>query len=771
MNIPFQRHGIPGGSGAPVDPVGQYVSVTTDSSADGNFSADTNSSDNANSSGGNGYSGELTFPRQYARTQRFTLGAPRDFSISPDGKQILFARSRSGTDPVNCLYALDVETRAERLVADPLLLATGSDEDLPPEEQARRERARESSGGIVRYTTDKDQSKAVFDLGGHLYVCEVESGAVAPLATAGLAVDPRIDPTGRRVAYVAGEALHVVGIDGSGENGAGKITLCTPENENITYGLADFIAGEEMDRYEGYWWSPDGERLLVARVDSSPVQRIYITDPAHPERKPNEVAYPFAGTDNATVSLSIVAADGSGTPLPVEWDNVAFEYLCRVDWSPNGLHIQVQSRDQRHVNLLRVDEGTGATAAVREDSDPEWLEIVDGLPAFLADGSLVWTVDEAQTRRLLVAGEAVTPADLVVRGVLDVDADRVLFSASTEPTEAGVFEWTAGAGISEIFPPEPAARAVRTALARGGTTVVVERSLDHDEAKVSVLVSGLGGGGASGEQETSITSFAQKPLVDPRPTIIKAGERQIRTALLLPTGHIPGQRKLPVLLEPYGGPGMQRVMAARAGYTTSQWFADQGFAVVIADGRGTPGRGREWLRSIYLDMANPVLDDQVAGLEAAAAWCQDLDLERVAIRGWSFGGYLSALAVLRRPDVFHVAVAGAPVTDWALYDTHYTERYLGTPEADPEAYAGSCLLDDAASLTRPLMIIHGLADDNVLVANSLQLSARLTAAGKQHTVLPLVGVTHMTTQEEVAENLLLLQLRFIRAGLGIAAEG
>ena len=214
------------------------------------------------------------------------------------------------------------------------------------------------------------------------------------------------------------------------------------------------------------------------------------------------------------------------------------------------------------------------------------------------------------------------------------------------------------------------------------------------------------------------------------------------------------------------------MVRARNGYTTSQWFADQGFAVVVADGRGTPGRGSEWERAVHLDLAGPVLEDQVEALQAAAEQ-HPLDLDRVAIRGWSFGGYLAALAVLRRPDVFHAAIAGAPVTDWRLYDTHYTERYLGTPAEQPDAYERTSLVAEVGRAgdlpTRPLLIVHGLADDNVVVAHSLQLSSALLAAGRPHRVLPLSGVTHMTPQEVVAENLLLLQLDFLRESLGLSS--
>ena len=276
-----------------------------------------------------------------------------------------------------------------------------------------------------------------------------------------------------------------------------------------------------------------------------------------------------------------------------------------------------------------------------------------------------------------------------------------------------------------------------------------------------------------GRPPLAIGSLAQAPGLAPRPRLRRAGPREMRCALLLPDrppgppGDLPAGR-LPVLLDPYGGPHHRQVLAARDRFLVSQWFADQGFAVLVTDGRGTPGHGPAWERAVWRDLAGPVLDDQVEALAAVAADHPELDLRRVAIRGWSFGGYLAALAVLRRPDVFHAAVAGAPVTDWRLYDTHYSERYLGHPAAEVDTYRRHALQADAAKLERPLLLIHGLADDNVVAAHTLRLSAALLAAGRPHTVLPLTGVTHMASQEVVAENLLHFQLSFLRAALGLA---
>jgi dipeptidyl-peptidase-4 len=358
-----------------------------------------------------------------------------------------------------------------------------------------------------------------------------------------------------------------------------------------------------------------------------------------------------------------------------------------------------------------------------------------------------------------VGDEVVSGPDLQVRAVLDVDGDTVLFRASSEPTEIGVFAWSRKTGVVEVAPAVAGAGAVRTGRRRGGTTVLVEHRLDASGGDVAVI--------AGDRRVATIDSLEETPVLQPRVELLRLGERELRGALLLPSGYERGSGRLPVLLDPYGGPGFQRVLASSGAYVASQWFAEQGFAVLVVDGRGTPGRGPAWERAMARDLLWPALEDQVDGLHAAARLVPDLDLERVAIRGWSYGGYLAAAAVLHRPEVFHAAVAGAPVTDPALYDTHYTERYLGRPDTDPDAYARSTLLAEAAKLSRPLMLIHGIADDNVLVAHTLQLSGRLMAAGRPHTVLPLSGVTHVASQEEVAENLLLLQLAFLRSALGL----
>lgn len=687
-----------------------------------------------------------SFPRQYARTRRFTLGAPRSFSVSADGSRVAFLRSPGGDDPMTCLWVLDVDTAEERLVADPRAILGGDEESLSVEERARRERARETAGGIVAYSADRGLRLAVFGLGGRLFTVDLSSAAIAELPVQQPVFDPRLDPSGRRVAYVHEGDLRVIDLGGQDR------LLASDHDPDVMWGVAEFVAAEEMDRMRGYWWAPDGESIAAARVDDRPVQLWHIGDPSEPARPPHEIRYPAAGTDNADVSLSVLRMDGSRTE--VEWDRQTFPYLVTVRWQiGRALTLLVQSRDQDRWQVLDVDQATGATKVLWEDRSETWLSIVMGVPAWTDDGKLVFVREMDDAHRLTVDGEPVTPPGLNVARVVHVGADVIVAGSQGEAMDQHLWRVTTGGELTGLTD----GAGVYDGTAGADILLVIASSMDRDHAEVTVR--------RGTEVVGTIGSNAAKPLVTPSVTFLRAGPREIRSAILWPNGRQP-ESKLPVLLDPYGGPGFQRVLSARQAYLSSQWLADQGFAVLVADGRGTPGRGLTWEKAVRFDLAGPPLEDQVEALLAAAEVYPDaLDLTRVAIRGWSFGGYLSALAVLRRPDVFHAAIVGAPVTDWRLYDTHYTERFLGHPDQHPEAYERSSPLGEAAKLERPALLIHGLADDNVVVAHTLRLSQALLEAGRPHAVLPLSGVTHMTPQEVVAENMLLLQVEFLKEAL------
>ncbi|WP_369034920.1 S9 family peptidase [Streptomyces adonidis] len=703
----------------------------------------------------------VSFPRRHARTQRFTLGAPRAHTVAPDGSRVAYLRSSSGTDRANKLWVLDLPEGTERVAADPFALLGGADEELSAEERARRERSREGGAGIVSYATDSAVELAAFALSGRLFVAELQAGTVREIRDPGSVIDPRPSPDGRLVAYVVDGALRLADLaDATGEQ---VRTLAEPESETVTYGLAEFIAAEEMARSRGFWWSPESDRLLVARADDAPVDRWWISDPAHPEREPQRVAYPAAGTPNAEVRLFVLSLEGVRTE--VAWDRVRYPYLARVHWSAAGAPlVLVQSRDQRGQLFLAVDPDTGATRMVHAEEDPHWLDLFPGVPCWSPSGQLVRIADEGGARVLAVGERPLTGAQLHVRAVLDVSADDVLVSASAGEEAAGteigeVHVYRVNELGLERVSQEPG---VHSAVRAGGVTVLVSAVPDRPGAQVQVL--------RDGKRAATITSYAEDPGLSPRITLTQGGARRIPCALLMPNDY-DGVTPLPVLMDPYGGPHGPRVVAAHNAHLTSQWFADQGFAVVVADGRGTPGRSPAWEKAVHGDFTVS-LDDQIEALHDLAER-HPLDLSRVAVRGWSYGGWLAGLAVLRRPDVFHAGIAGAPVTDWRLYDTHYTERYLGDPGAAPEAYANSSLVTDdglsaPAEPHRPLMVVHGTADDNVVFAHALRLSSALLAAGRPHEVLPLSGVTHMTPQEQVAENLLLLQVDFLKRALRLA---
>ena len=680
-----------------------------------------------------------TFPRQKARTRGFQLGRPRGFALA--GGRALFIRSASGSDPVGSLWSVDPDGR-ERLVVDARTLFS-DDAQLPDAERARRERMREVTSGITAFDVTTDGKRACFTVAGQLFAVDVDSGVVTTIATPGAVVDPRIDATGSRIAFVSDRALWLH----DATDGRTR-ALVEPSHDLESWGLADFIAAEELGRHRGHWWL--GDRLLAERVDERPVAVRWIGDPAQPEREPVPHRYPQAGTDNALLALFLVDLAGNATELT--WDRDELPYVAGVHVAHDAATVTVMRRDQRLARIAIVRADADELRFVADRTDPHWIDAMPGVPRIDVSGRLLEIrPDEAtDTYRLFRDDVPLTPAALQIRALVADEADHLVVLGSSAPDVQAAYRVSDDA-VTALTQPHD----VASAIAAEGTLVVATSDADRPGTTFDLT---------AGDRRMTIANLAEQPLAEARPTYATVGERDLRAAVLWPADHVPGTR-LPVIMSPYGGPHAQRVVRSAMAFATEQWLADQGFAVVVVDGRGTPGRGPAWERAIADDIAAVVLQDQVDGLQALGEQFADLDLTRVGIRGWSFGGYLSALAVLDRPDVFHAAVAGAPVTDWVLYDTAYTERYLGHPDERPDAYARASLLTRADRLTRPLLLLHGLADDNVLAAHTLQLSGALLAAGRPHAVVPLSGVTHMTPQEVVAENLLRLEVDFFATHL------
>ena len=800
------------------------------------------------------------FPRLRARTLRFGCGAPRSAQTVGDGSRALFLRSDGPEDLVTALWLSWFDESGEHhetKLSDPreLLGATADSEDVPAEEKARRERAREGGTGIVGYSADDDGNRIVFTINGRLFLTDIdwndETGAPEPhtreLAGEWLDEDPemytpvlnpRIAPDGEHVLYTTGSYLMLVDIGGELGDRITAVYGVSVEDEDGNpaentwkIGLAEFVAGEEMDRYDGFWWAPDSQHVLFESFDTADEPTWYISDPADPEKPAAGRRYPRALTRNADVYLTVItlAFDendryaGITGNADVDWDREAYEYVAAVSWRRgHDPLVLVQNRRQTRDQVLEVavaadGAALGATRVLEEHANEQWIDLVHGTPAYTPDDRLVCSLNDmaADTNRLTVDGRPFTPAGWNVRTVLAVTDEDVLavvqrapeiatevprawagsgaasdaeslfgghdarsfdvvsmgYDGSVAPITTEPGQWTASRGARGMV---VSGRDMRSARARmrhivtrravGGVTDAVIAANTSDAANTTDITA------------ADITSTAAEPGFTPNVTFTRLGEHRLYTAIIAPSPSSPYAHadKLPVLMKPYGGPGFQQVVASQSFYWEGQWWADQGFLVVTADGRGTTGRGPAWDRAIFENMKGVTLADQIEAVNALPEAVSRLnadgrrpgvpapDLDKVCMIGWSYGGFLSALAVLDAPNVFKAACAGAPPTDWTLYDTHYTERYLGL---DPDVYYRNGIVQDAPKLERPLMLIHGFADDNVTIAHSLRLSQALMAAGRPHTFLPLTGITHMTNDETVAENLLTLQRDFLRDAL------
>ena len=783
-----------------------------------------------------------------------------------DGSRALFLRSDGSEDTVTSLWMSVIDENgnaSEMLLADPrTLLADADAEDVPAEERARRERAREGGSGIVGYSTDASGNRVTFTINGQLFLTDIAVGVTRAIAIEEdelkPVLNPRISPDGQHVMYTTGTYLVNVdladtafdtafGDDDCEIGDAISVVASIPQDGEWKIGLAEFAAGEEMNRYDGFWWSPDSKYVLFETYDESPEPIWHLSDPANPANPARSNRYPQALTANANVRLTLLELGFDNDNCcygaianEVQWDHETYEYLAAVSWtSGHEPIILVQDRLQQHDQVLAIhvgepiatmrdaengftdDEGDqvetfsiaipeyaegerpGSTRVLEKHSNAYWLDLIHGTPAFTPNGRLICAMNDmdADTNRLTVDGVPFTPAGLQVREVLNVTDDDVLCVVQRTPEllpdDSLPFLWQSNAADHDArsfdvvsirydgtWEPLTYAPGQWTMSRAGNGCVVTGRGMDDATVQMqhcmNIVTTDENGTDVASMVVSPIENHAETPGFTPNVHFTRLGERGLYTAIVLPSAssEYAHADTLPVLMKPYGGPGFQQVVETQSFYWDAQWWADQGYIVVTADGRGTTGRGPKWDRAIYETMKSVTLEDQVDAVRALPEALATLaaqenkessettipqpDLNRVAMIGWSYGGFLSALAVLEAPETFAAACAGAPPTDWTLYDTHYTERYLGL---DPAVYERNSIISDAPQLDRPLMLIHGFADDNVTIAHSLRLSQALMAAGRKHTFLPLTGITHMTNDETVAENLLILQRDFLAKAL------
>ena len=692
-----------------------------------------------------------SYPRQRARTRGFQLGRPRNFHLT--NEQALFIRSASGNDSAGSLWSLDLVSGLEHCIVDVRNDIPANDGDgLPAAERARRERMREVASGITAFSVDAEGTTAVFATSGIPYLVDLLTAQVTVLPAPGPVVDPRISSNGKGVSFVVDRAVYVVSAN---DHATGATCIAAPTHEDETWGLADFVASEELSRFRGHWWLPEvDDTLLVERFNESNVPQWWIADAAQPATEPASRRYPAAGSNNALVELWIIRADH--TQSQIMWDTNAFPYLASVAPSKSGTIIELLNRSQDLVSICVIDVAKNELREIQRRKDTAWIDVMPGVPCLDEESQLLEILNdvETDTYRLARSGAYISPPKLQVRALVSSDEASAIIIGSREATTQALFRINYSDGSCTALTDESF---WCSGVSDGSNHIIMQANPDTPGTTFTAH---------AGNQTYPIINFAESPNVSVTPHYASVGKDNLETCLLWPSNHVTGSRKLPIVLSPYGGPHGQRVMRNAAAFTSEQWIADQGFAVIVTDNHGTPGRGPAWERSIHNDLATYPVQDQVAALLALGELHSDLDTSRVGIRGWSFGGYLAALALLERPDIFSAAVAGAPVTDWALYDTAYTERYLGMPQTNPDSYAKTSLLNKAEQLEKPLLLIHGLADDNVFAAHTLQFSSALLAAGKPHSVVPLSGVTHMTPQEIVAENLLRLEIDFFKEHLG-----
>ncbi|HVV88236.1 MAG TPA: DPP IV N-terminal domain-containing protein, partial [Kofleriaceae bacterium] len=696
-----------------------------------------------------------------AATRNYSLGTPKPVALLADG-DVLFLRT-GPRSLVAELFELDADTKQIRKLASAADLARADDVKLSAAEKARRERTRTSIRGIVSVQASDDGKTLLIPLGAQVFLLDRATGASRALDLGdGYPDDPRLSPDGRRVAFLRDDDVWIADVAGGKPR-----RLTTKDGPAVSNGSAEFVSQEELDRTRGTWWSPDSAQLLYQHTDESKVDTLYVADPAHPDQAPTPFRYPRAGTTNADVKLGLVPAAGGRTTW-IDWDRAAFPYIHDVQWREHAPpSLVVLDRAQTVERLLSVDVKTGKTKVLLEEKDPAWVDPTE--PTWATDGkSFLWSSEHDGAWHLDRYAPDGTHLEELTRSTeafdlgyqVDGDNGDIWVVGSSDPTQAAVASLNPVSKVVERLTDGDGVHNVLMAR-HGGTRVLISQGADGTRAWHAVR--------ANGELIAELPSVAEDPprLPDVKPEQVDVDGRVHYAAVVRPRDFDPHKR-YPVILQVYAGPTITTVWDLPQAYLRYQLVADTGFIVVLADGRGTPRRGHDWERVIKGDLITIPLEDQVDILKALGAAHPELDLDRVGVTGWSFGGYFSVMAVLLRPDVFKAAIAGAPVTDWRYYDTAYTERYMGLPQEHAAAYDATSAVVNAGKLTRPLLLVHGLTDDNVYIANTLALTDALTRAGKPFELIPLGG-THMMADPTADAALLDREIRFFREHLGLPA--
>lgn len=694
---------------------------------------------------------------------------PGSIRFSPGGEVVTFLLAPPGSLHQS-LVVVDVASGGVREVATPG--AAVEEADLGIEEQLRRERSRELAVGVTRYQWAAEADRVLVPMGDGLWLLDgLAAGSTGPARLAVPApsvddaiLDARLSADGTRIGFVAGGEVHVADAD----DGAVVPVTAGAAESGRTNGLAEYVAQEEMDRPEGFWLSPDGSKVAFCEVDEThiPVYRIvHQASDRVGEGAQEDHRYPFAGEPNARVRVGVVPSDGSGAGSPTWLDLDATgigedRYVARVQWvDEDALVVQLQSRDQRRLDVVRYDLVGGderGTLLWSETSDV-WINLHDVLRP-LSDGSLLWASERTGFRHLEVRGadgslrHVLTAGDWVVTDVLGVGVDEVWFrSTATSPVERHVHRVPLDGGAPpEQVTDEPG---VHGAVAHPDTGAWVHTWSTPEvpprtwlrraaDAAPEALLHDAGT-----DPRVAELGLAPPELRTVRTAPVEPGgaDTELHAAVFRPEGAGP----FPTVLWVYGGPHAQLVTRSWSATAAmrAQLLRQEGFCVAVVDGRGSADRGLAFEGVLRHRMGTVEVDDQVRLVEDLVAE-GTTDPERVGIYGWSYGGYLSALCLARRPDVFRAACAGAPVTSWDGYDTHYTERYMGTPAGNPDGYRAASVMTHIEGLRdRHLLLVHGLIDENVHFRHTARLVDALVKADIDHRLVLYPDERHVPRGE------------------------
>ena len=636
---------------------------------------------------------------------------------------------------------------------------TGVDESaLSIDERLRRERARELGVGVTRYAWTRHAERMLMPMADGLWVVDGTDGSARRIADAGAAplLDARMSDDGRLVGYVCGDEVHVVTVEGSHDPVA--VTAGAAGVPRRTNGLAEFIAQEEMGRPYGFWFSPDATMIAFCEIDDSAVPEYRIVHQGSDQvgaSAREDHAYPFAGEANATVRVGVVRSDGSTADVPV-WLDLGCtgidddRYVARVDWAPDGtLVVQVETRDQQRLDVIRFDPQSGhGTLLVRETSDV-WINLHDDL-RLLDDGSFLWSSERSGFRHLEVREHdgtlrhVLTSGEWVVTAVSAVADGSAWFVATRESAlERHLYR----VPLDGSAPPErlTADAGVHRVAVHGPTGAWVDTWSSPTTPPTTVLHRPDGSTVLLHDASTD-PRLAEFDLEPPEERVVLAADgTELHAAIYRPDG--PGPH--PTVVSVYGGPHAQ-MLTRSWGVTVAlraQFLRQEGFCVAVVDNRGSTDRGLAFEAHLRHRMGTVEIDDQVALVKGLVAE-GTTDPGRVGIYGWSYGGYMSVMGLARRPDVFRAACAGAPVTSWDGYDTHYTERYMATPSTNPAGYRdGSAMTHVEGIRDRSLLLVHGLIDENVHFRHTARLLNALIRAGIDHELFLFPDERHVPRGE------------------------